>query len=151
MAGLLEPRPVRWRLPARVRTLAHGMKSLLLRLAAAALLVNSAALFTIGPAMAAEPAPGAPVLTVRSQEGEDDSHGEAAGAQSDVRTVAVWTIAGTLIGGVALAVLYLLKRRLGGFPKNPAWVAPITIMQSKDFPGEGYYGDTPGDAHGSQH
>ena len=125
------------------------MKSLLLRLAAAALLANSAALFTIGPVMAAAPAPDAPVLNVRSQ--EDDSHAEAAGAQSDVRTVAVWTIAGTLIGGLALAILYLLKRRLGGFPKNPAWVAPITIMQSKDFPGEGYYGDTPADAHGSQH
>ncbi len=125
------------------------MKSLLLRLAAAALLANSAVLFTIGPAMAAEPAPDAPVLTVRPREGEDESHGEAAGPQSDIRTVAVWTIAGTLIGGLALAILYLLKRRLGGFPKNPVWVAPITIMQSKDFPDEGYYGDTPADAHAS--
>ena len=103
--------------------------------------------------MAAEPAPGAPVLTVRSQEGEDESHAADgaldAGSQGDVRTVAIWTIVGTLLGGFALSILYLLKRRVGGFPRNPAWVAPITIMQSKDFPDEGYYGDTPADAHTS--
>ena len=63
----------------------------------------------------------------------------------------VWSTAGIVASGILLSVFYLLKRRVGGFPANPAWVAPITIMQSKDFPTEGSYGDVPADAHGAHH
>ncbi len=87
------------------------------------------------------------------------SHGETAGGGNeggsgsthDVVPVLVWSTAGIVASGILLSVFYLLKRRVGGFPANPAWVAPITIMQSKDFPPEGSYGDVPADAHGAHH
>ena len=70
---------------------------------------------------------------------------------SDVKEVAVWSIAGVAAGAVILGVLYTLKRKVGGFPANPSWVAPITIMPSSGLPqddGAGHGHDAP-DAHGS--
>jgi hypothetical protein len=44
----------------------------------------------------------------------------------------IWSVvalaAGSLIGGT----LYLFKRQVGGFPANPDWTAPITIMPAGD-------------------
>lgn len=54
----------------------------------------------------------------------------------DVVPRVAWTLAGVAASVVGLSGLYLLKRRLGGFPKNPAWVAPITIMPSSELPGD---------------
>ncbi len=65
--------------------------------------------------------------------------------------ILLWTIAGVGGGAVVFAGLYLLKRRLGGFPRNPAWVAPITVMRSRESPDETTFaGAVPGD-HDSHH
>jgi hypothetical protein len=63
-------------------------------------------------------------------------------SNSDVVPTLVWMALGVAGFGVALTMCYFLKRRLGGFPKNPSWVAPISIRPSSDFPA-----DT--DAHGA--
>ncbi|MEX1104039.1 MAG: hypothetical protein WED87_07300 [Dehalococcoidia bacterium] len=55
----------------------------------------------------------------------------------------IWSIVGLAIFVVVGGVLYFMKRQMGGFPENPSWVAPITIMPSKDFPDEGDFGDQP--------
>ena len=69
-----------------------------------------------------------------------------------VEPMLLWSLAGIGISGVALTVLYLLKRRVGGFPENPEWVAPITIMQSKDNATEETFGGVSDhDAHGAHH
>ena len=62
--------------------------------------------------------------------------GSAAGSTRAIEPVVIWSFSGILAGALLLGVFYLLKRRVGGFPKNPSWVAPITIMPSKDFPGD---------------
>ncbi|MGB4861732.1 MAG: hypothetical protein WBO97_04680 [Tepidiformaceae bacterium] len=54
----------------------------------------------------------------------------------DVREVTIWSLVCIGAGATVLGVLYLLKKRIGGFPENPAWVAPITIMRSRDLPGD---------------
>jgi hypothetical protein len=59
----------------------------------------------------------------------------------DVKTVVLWTVAGTAAAAVVMGTLYTLKRRVGGFPRNPTWVAPITILRSADFPDDGTYGE----------
>jgi hypothetical protein len=71
-----------------------------------------------------------------------------AGASHDVVPVARNMILGLIVVGVAGTVFYLFKRRVGGFPEHPSWVAPITIMRSKDFPDETTFGDLPVDDHG---
>lgn len=69
-----------------------------------------------------------------------------------VEPMLLWSLAGIGIGGVALTVLYLLKRRVGGFPENPDWVAPITIMKSQDNATEETFGGVSDhDAHGAHH
>ena len=83
-----------------------------------------------------------------------DGHGagpvttQGQGSDQDVIPRVKWTLAGIFVGGYALSMLYLLKRRLGGFPENPSWVAPITIMPSKDLPGDtdthGHHAPVPG-------
>jgi hypothetical protein len=92
---------------------------------------------------AADPAPSAPPQ-VHLQE---DEPAEDADSGFDVVPGLVWTTAGVAIASIVMGVLYLFKRRVGGFPANPSWVAPITVMQSKDFPAEGDYGDVSPDSH----
>lgn len=70
------------------------------------------------------------------------------GAAVDVVPGAIWTVVGVAAGALILGIFYLLKRRVGGFPQNPDWVAPISIMPSKDSPDEGAFGDVAPDAHG---
>jgi hypothetical protein len=67
----------------------------------------------------------------------------------DVRDPVLWSIGGVVIGALAGGVLYFIKRGLGGFPKNPSWQAPISIMRSRDLPDEGDFGDQApsGEAH----
>jgi hypothetical protein len=119
------------------------MRPLSIRIAAAVLLVTT--LFSVPTAaMALSPDP-----VVRggfeapAQVDDDDEH--------DVVPVATWSIVGTLIGALVLGVLYLFKRRVGGFPENPEWIAPISIERSETLPKEGDYGDVPADAHGAHH
>lgn len=71
------------------------------------------------------------------------------GASNDIVTPALWMVAGVAMSGVVLAVLYLFKRRVGGFPENPSWVAPISVMRSSTFPDEGTFGDEA--PHGTGH
>lgn len=70
------------------------------------------------------------------------AHQEAAeGATHDIVAPALWMVAGVTAGGLVLGVFYLFKRRVGGFPENPSWVAPISVMRSSTFPVEGDYDD----------
>lgn len=87
-------------------------------------------------------------------------HGDAAASSSnsphwsDVKEVALWSIASVAAGAVILGVLYTFKRKVGGFPENPSWVAPITIMPSRELPGDdnqGHEATAPHDAHAPAH
>lgn len=89
------------------------------------------ALATVAPAMAQE-------------------NGEATGGGTDVWEVATWSLIGVGIFCLALGILYLFKRQVGGFPENPSWVAPISIQRSRDLPSEpdAHGADDHGDGHG---
>jgi hypothetical protein len=52
-----------------------------------------------------------------------------------------------------MGTLYLLKRRVGGFPEHPSWTAPISVMRSRDLPGDdGADGHAASpDGHGTGH
>jgi len=81
----------------------------------------------------------------------DDGHGSPdpmarAGGGVDVLPTILWSLAGVGVFAVALGVLYLLKRQVGGFPENPEWVAPISIMCSRDLPA-----DDDSHGHGDPH
>ncbi len=65
-------------------------------------------------------------------------------SNTDVVPTLVWMALGVAGLAIVLTLFYFLKRSVGGFPKNPSWVAPISIRRSRDFPG-----DT--DAHESTH
>jgi hypothetical protein len=117
------------------------MKTLPLRLG----LFTVIALITVAaalPAVAAE-APREPAPIVRSWQPFE----AAAGAHSDIKPMVFWSIATIAGAATVFGTLYLFKRRIGGFPENPSWVAPITIMPSKNFADEGTFGDAPADAH----
>ena len=94
------------------------MKTLLLRLALVAALAFAA--FTFAAPVAA-------------QEGGGPTQ---AGETRDILPVALWSIAGVALGAVVMGTLYLFKRQVGGFPENPSWTAPISIMRSRDLPGD---------------
>lgn len=65
-----------------------------------------------------------------------------------VEPMVIWMAVGVAVSAVLLGTLYLFKRRIGAFPKNPAWTAPITIMRSSDLPGDGDpHEASPGDHH----
>lgn len=74
-----------------------------------------------------------------AQEGSGGEHGtNTIGGPnwSDVREVTIWALVSIAGGAIVLGVLYLFKRKIGGFPENPAWVAPISIMPSRELPGD---------------
>jgi hypothetical protein len=54
----------------------------------------------------------------------------------DVRVVVTWMIVGVIGSAIVLAALYMFKRRVGGFPRHPSWVAPLSIMKASDLPGD---------------
>lgn len=117
------------------------MKQFALRtLVLGAVLASSFAL--TATAFAAESAPLA---------GQVIAAGQAAESGHDVVPMAIWSIVGVLLFSFVLGVLYLLKRRIGGFPKDPEWVAPISIERSATFAKEGDFGDVAHDSHGSHH
>jgi hypothetical protein len=66
---------------------------------------------------------------------------------TDVMPMVVWSIVTILVAGVVFGTLFLLKRRVGGFPANPTWVAPISVMPSKDFADEGSFSESAQDSH----
>ena len=54
------------------------------------------------------------------------------GTGRDILPPVVWMLSGVAASALLLSIFYLLKRRIGGFPANPTWVAPITIMPSSE-------------------
>lgn len=127
-----------------------GMKRTPLR-AALLVLVAVLALGAALPALASE-APPDPVPIVRQWRPFPQGGGATGGeSDSDVWPTVYWAIGGVAAGCFAFGTLYLLKRQLGGFPKNPSWVAPITVMPSRDFPDETTFGEGAPDPHGSHH
>lgn len=72
-------------------------------------------------------------------------------AGGGVATRVIWMFAGVLGGALVLGILYLLKRRVGAFPKNPEWVAPITIMPSSELPGDDDTHEAHVEEHGDAH
>ena len=122
------------------------MKALFLRIALVSALMVSLAAFA--PAAFAQE---------HGDEGEEvTTHGDSSSIiggpnWDDVKSVTIWSIVAIGGGCAVLGVLYMLKRKVGGFPENPDWVAPITIMPSSGLPqddGAGHGHDAP-DAHGS--
>lgn len=64
---------------------------------------------------------------------------EATGSSSgehDVVPTLVWMALGVACFALVLGMLYFVKKAAGGFPKNPSWVAPISIRPSREFPGD---------------
>ncbi len=73
---------------------------------------------------------------VDAQEGEGDSEQGADTAterRDGLDSVVIWSLAGLGIFALVLGAFYFFKRQVGGFPENPSWTAPITIMPSRDF------------------
>lgn len=99
------------------------MKTRLLRLIVAAVLLIS--LLPVSGAFAQEHGEGEPTTTA------SDSRD-----WGDVQEVALWSLVAIAGGSVVMGILYLLKKSLGGFPENPSWVAPISVMRSRDLPGD---------------
>jgi hypothetical protein len=72
-------------------------------------------------------------------------------ADDDERAVEppiLWTVVG--VAGVAVVggSLYLFKRRVGAFPKDPDWVAPISLMPAgENAEEEGDYPAAPAEHH----
>jgi hypothetical protein len=117
------------------------MRRLTLLAVLSAVLTANIAVATPARAVPLE-SPGSLPASLAQESGEDDR---------DVVPVAAWTIAGVGVFAVAGAALYFLKRRVGGFPANPTWKAPISIERSETFPAEGDYGDVAPDPHGAHH
>lgn len=91
----------------------------------------------------------APIVRTWGQEGAQPDEGGR-----DVKPVVLWSIAGVAAGAVVMGTLYLLKRQVGGFPANPTWVAPITIMPSRENATDATWAsgeDAHGDSHGDHH
>lgn len=128
---------LRWLQLAWIRTLSPGMKTLLLRLALVSTLAF-AAFGAIAPAAADDGGHSAP---------------QAADDGTDILPVTLWSLAGVALGAVVMGTLYLFKRRVGGFPENPSWTAPIGVMRSRDLPGDDAANGhgAPHDAHGAGH
>ncbi len=67
--------------------------------------------------------------------------------ESSVWPMVTWSL--VVIGAfcLLLGILYLFKRRIGGFPENPSWTAPITVMPASENPTEETFGLEPDDHH----
>lgn len=61
---------------------------------------------------------------------------------------ALWSVLGIAAACAVGGAFFMLRRSLGHFA-NPTWIAPISIMLSKDSPES--FGDAPAEAHGSHH
>lgn len=51
----------------------------------------------------------------------------------------LWSVLAIGLAVPIAGVLYLLKKRLRAFPEHPEWVAPISVMRSRDLPDERTY------------
>lgn len=94
----------------------------LLLLAVAATISFGAALPVAAAATQREPTP-----IVREYDPQE--RGEGSG---NTTTPIIWAVIGIAAASAIGGTLYLLKREVGGFPTDPDWVAPITILRSSD-------------------
>jgi hypothetical protein len=76
---------------------------------------------------------------------------QANNGERAVEPMLLWTLVAVVAASVIMGALYLLKRRVGGFPAEPEWVAPITIMPSRENPTEETFGLEPEDGHDDHH
>ncbi len=106
------------------------VKNQLSLLFVAGVVASILALAAVAPAAASSPMEPIPIARSLRSEEPSPSSGD------DVSTRVLWTVVGVAAGGVAFSALYLLKRRIGAFPKDPVWIAPITIMPSRSFADE---------------
>lgn len=111
----------------------HRFRSPLFAAVFASALVMGALLPSAATAAVADPTP--IVRSVLHDEGHGSEGSEPGGTRA-VERILLWSVTGVGLGALGLTTLYLLKRRVGGFPSNPSWVAPITIMPSRDFADE---------------
>jgi hypothetical protein len=91
-----------------------------------------------------------PIGAAFAEDGSGATPASSSAQWSDVQNVALWSIVGIAGSAVLLSVLYLFKRRVGGFPEHPAWVAPISIQLASQLPGDepDPHAATAGDIHG---
>jgi|GEM_PF-1133919 len=68
---------------------------------------------------------------------------------TSVKEVTIWSVVGVGAFSVILGVLYLFKRKVGGFPEHPSWVAPISIMPASELPGDDDAGHEDHSGHGA--
>lgn len=122
------------------------------------LVIGAAGALSLGTILPATASwiPVEPIPIVRTAGQESHAPDEEEGSSQDVNTVLLWSIASVAAGAVVLGTLYLLKRQVGGFPANPTWVAPITIMPSRDNSTDATWGSGSddhghGDPHGTHH
>lgn len=91
-------------------------------LVAAFLGAGLAGFVAISPATAASTT-GQPAPIVREWDGF-----QVEGDRIAVEEPITWTLVVMAAGAIIGATFYLLKRQVGAFPKDPDWVAPISIM-----------------------
>lgn len=99
-----------------------------------------AVLLTLSSVVAASAAPRSsevPAHGVVSQQegGQPTSDHGIAGSGANTERI-LWSILAIALAVPIAGTLYLLKRRLRAFPEHPEWVAPISVMRSRDLPDE---------------
>lgn len=119
-----------------------------------ALVVAALALATAAPApVAAASADLSQTASVAAAQ-ETGGHGEtrdggASGISANTERI-LWSVLAVALAVPIGGVFYLLKKRLRAFPENPEWVAPISVMRSRDLPDERTYegSEAAGPGHG---
>ena len=133
----------------------HTLASDMIRSLAALLILVALLAVAVSPVAASGDRAGAGGAPAGSAiDAQEEGHGEEeAGATSERRdgldSVVIWSLVSLGIFALVLGAFYFFKRQVGGFPENPEWVAPITIMPSKDFADDGDFGEAGTTAHGS--
>ena len=115
------------------------MKALVLRIGVVSMLLVSLLAFV-------------PAASAQEHGEEEAAHGDGSSLiggpdWDDVRSVTLWSLASIAGGCAALGVLYLFKRKVGGFPEKPVGFPRNRRRPSRGLP-QGCH--TPHDAHGSQ-
>lgn len=112
------------------------------RFAPVAALLAALAVFAMLAVPAAAPNSPSVATDLRStvidnEDGHEPVATAAPDSEKDVVPRVAWMLAGVAASALVLGMLYKVKRAVGGFPENPTWVAPITIMPSSQLPGDG--------------
>ena len=98
----------------------------------------AAAVVIAAPAFAAAQAPVQQSVALFTQQEPQTS--------SNVLPMLIWMVVGVALVCIVGGIGYLFKRQVGAFPRNPTWVAPISIMRSRDLAGDADPHETHGDS-----